>query len=136
MLIIRGGQQDGPDAQLDCVVLSPDNDVNPASVGANGTTAIKTAVTTPATGLSEDDKKAGIDENAAMALGMIKAPAGVLVEAEANKPGGENQIVEADGASGGQAVTSKGSWQNVFRLRCRRGQPLKSGCVTSRGRLC
>jgi xylan 1,4-beta-xylosidase len=129
MLIIRGGKQDGHDAMLDCVVLSTDDTTNPASVGASGTMITKTASTTAGgtnTGeLSEDDKKAGIDENAAMALGMIKAPAGVLVEAEANKPGGNNQIVDAEGASGGKAVTSSGSWQNIFQAPVPPGDAFK-----------
>lgn len=42
------------------------------------------------------------------------APQGILIEAETNKPTGDNKIVEVEGASGGKAVTSAADWQIVF----------------------
>lgn len=65
---------------------------------------------------------AGINESAAIALG---APKGTLIKAETNKPRGENQIVEVEGASGGRAVTSEQEWQNLFEAPVPPGDAFK-----------
>jgi xylan 1,4-beta-xylosidase len=115
VLVIRGGKQNGPDAILDCIVFLDDDAAVPG--GPNITTAAanqNTAQNKPAdTGV--------MPESAALALGAADAPKGTLIEAEANKPGGNNRIVELAGASDGKAVTSDADWQMLFQA------PLPSG---------
>ncbi|MBW3636639.1 MAG: hypothetical protein KY445_09280, partial [Armatimonadetes bacterium] len=106
--VIRGGGG-GQGPVLDAVVFAGDENFTPtASTGTASTGAARTEA-------KLDTGASNINEGAALALGMIKAPSGTFVEAEANKPGGTNKIVEIEGASGGRAVTSSADYQTVFQ---------------------
>jgi hypothetical protein len=78
-----------------------------------------------------DTGNSNINEGAALRMGMIKAPTGTFVEAEANKPRGTSEIVEIAGASGGRAVTSSRIIKPCFRRRFPRpATPSKFMCGT------
>ena len=99
LVVIRGGDG-GQGPVLDCVVFAPDEAYDP-----NNDTAA------PAPAPKND---ANINDGAAVALGMKERPDGILIEAEANPPGGAAKVIEAPGASGSKAVQSSGDWQPVF----------------------
>ena len=116
LIVIRGGGG-GQGPILDCVVFASDENFDPAKTGAAAGTTAGAPVTNvaPLTAEKNDTGNSNINEGAALALGMIKAPTGTFVEAETNKPGGTNEIVEIEGASGGKAVTTSADYQNLFQ---------------------
>lgn len=110
LIVIRGGDGgDGP--VLDCVVFATDENYDPNTDAA----APATAPAAPAPKTDAAPNNANINDGAAVALGMKDRPEGILIEAEANAPGGAAKIVDAPGASGGKAVQSSGDWQPVFQ---------------------
>lgn len=111
LIIIRGGGG-GEGPVLDAVAFASDENYDPTTVATADVAAV---VEDNPKASEKTDNAAGINEGAALALGMIKAPAGTLIEAEAKKPGGNSEIVEVAGASGGKAVTTSGDYQNLFQ---------------------
>jgi hypothetical protein len=120
LIIIRGGGG-GEGPILDTVVFAVDESFDPNKTAAAPGTAVTKITPLPANVDTNDTGNSNINEGAALALGMIKAPKGIFVEAETNKPGGTNEIVEVEGASGGKAVTTSADYQNVFQAKLPEG---------------
>jgi hypothetical protein len=67
-------------------------------------------------------KASDVPVEAAVALGMIEAPPGTLVEAERGAAG---EIIEDKAASGGKVVARNGDWQPVVQIPVPQGEAFK-----------
>ena len=106
LLIIRGGGG-GQGPILDAVAFATDEDYDPQKDAAPA------AETTGAKATDEAAKTANLNEGAAVALGLQDAPKGAFFEAEKYS---KADIVEAQGASGGQAVQSTRPYQPLVSI--------------------
>lgn len=106
LIIIRGN---GASAILDAVVFATDEKYNPNSDATDAATGAVAAVG----GAAPNQDDANMGEEAQVALGLKNTPVGDFFEAEHYS---NADVVEAEGASNGKAVTSKRDYQSLVAV--------------------
>ncbi len=109
LVVIRGGDG-GQGPVLDCAVFAMDDAYDP--------NADKTVPALAPAKTKAADDKANLGEGAQVALGAKDTPDGALFKASDFAAA---DVVDADGALGGKAVTSKNDWQPLVSIPLPKG---------------